>query len=169
MRFVAFVAVLLALTPSTARAVCRNVCSCSQPAAWVVSGRVESVTISDDAGTSTREQLRVERVLHALDGGPAVGSFVSAGFTPGMSFVQSDTTFGEPILDGGITCGNVRLTVEEYASMVRDGTCDMTLSARGFVEPPCNDVRVCGCNSVSPLLASLGLLVFALRRRASRA
>lgn len=161
MRVLALVVLLLALMPSAARASCIALCQCSQPSAWVVSGAEESVTT--DAGLPSTA-FRVQRVFGDADAGPAVGSLIEGGAASifgasgGYAFVT----------DGGVTCGNVRFTLEEYAAIVQAGTCQSSLSARGFKQPPCNDFGFCGCSSVNPLLAILGLLVVGLRRRASR-
>lgn len=160
MSFVALVGVLLVLTPGVARASCIALCQCSEPSAWVVSGEGEPVTT--DAGLPSTA-FRVQRVFGDADAGPAVGSLIEGGGTAiwgasgGYAFVT----------DGGVTCANVRFTLEEYAAIVQAGTCRSSLAARGFKEPPCNDFGFCGCSSVNPLLGALGLLV-ALRRRASR-
>lgn len=166
MRFVALVGLLIALMPSAARASCIALCQCSEPSAWVVSGVGEAVTT--DAGLSTA--FRVERVFGAADAGaPAVGSLLEGGRGVGLASVWGSSGGHAFVADAGVTCGNVRFTLEEYAAIVQAGTCQSALSARGFVEPPCNDVRVCGCSSVSPLLGTLALVLVALRRRASRA
>lgn len=74
------------------------------------------------------------------------------------------------VTDGGVTCGNVRLTPEAYAAIVQAGTCQSSLAMRGFKQPPCNDFRSCSCDSVSPWLRSLEpLFLMAFRRHASRA
>lgn len=162
MKFVAFVGLVLALLPSSARASCIALCQCSEPSAWVVSGEGEPVTT--DAGLPSTA-FRVQRVFGDADAGaPAVGSLVEGG--SGIWGASGGHAF---VTDGGVTCGNVRLTLEEYAAIVQAGTCQSSLAMRGFKQPPCNDFGSCGCSSVSPLLGGLGLLIIALRRRASRA
>lgn len=166
MRFVVLAGLLLVLTPGVARASCIALCQCSEPSAWVVSGVGESVTT--DAGLPSNA-IRVQRVFGDADAGaPSVGSLLEGGGS-GLGTVWGASGGHAFVTDGGVTCGNVRFTLEEYAAIVQAGTCQSSLSARGFKQPPCNDFGFCGCSSVSPLLGGLGLLVVALRRRASRA
>lgn len=162
---IAFVA-LVVLTSAAANAKCSFPCSCFEPSGWVVTGPV--VTVFDDAGMSSRSMIRVERVFGDPDAGaPTLGSLVEGGFPPGV-FARGESTGVESVIDGGVSCNNVRLSVEEYAAMVQAGTCAQTLAGRGFVQPACNDHSVCGCTSVSPLLGALGVALLVLRRRASR-
>lgn len=109
--------------------------------------------------------IRVAQAFSSADAGvPRIGSLVEGGFPPGV-FIRGESTSPVAVVDGGVSCANVSLTVDEYAAMALAGTCTSALSGRGFVEPPC-----LACSSTSPLVSALALLVVvALRRRASRA
>ncbi len=164
MRFVALLAVLL--VPGVARARCVVPCDCYGMSPWVVSGVGEAVAL--DGGRSS-VGLRVQRVFGPTDaGGPEIGSLIEGG-----GAVGSESVFGTgwsgfaEVVDGGVRCGTVRFTLEEYAAILQTGTCQSSLAERGYVQPPCNDTS--SCASTGPQVGVLALLAIALRRRASRA
>lgn len=154
---------------NAADASCLRTCGCEVPSDWVVEGTVEQSNVPSDGGALT-SRLRVDRVFAAADASsPAVGDLLETGGGVGDVFLVASGAVGVRVTDAGITCSNVRFTVEEYAAMLRDGGCESTMRAKGFVEPPCRDFRFgCGCSSAGPLLGALSLAALAFGRRAPR-
>jgi len=161
----AAIAILFAVIGANeAQASCAVTCGCDSPSDWVVEGTVEP---SD--GGAQRTSLRVNRVFAAPDASsPAVGELLESGATVGEVFLVASAAPGARVTDGGVTCNTTRFTVDEYAAMLRDGSCEATKRSKGFVQPPCRDFG-CGCSSVAgPFAALVITLAGALRRRASR-
>lgn len=168
MRLAAIGLLFVVIGSNTADASCVRTCGCDSPSEWVVEGTVEPSTAPSDGG-ALRMSLRVNRVFAAADASsPAVGELLESGGVTGDVFLVASGAAGVRVTDGGVTCNTTRFTVDEYAAMLRNGTCESTMRSKGFVEPPCRDFG-CGCSSVAgPFVTLVLTLAAALRRRASR-
>lgn len=159
---------LLCLLPGSAQARCRAICECGTANSAVVVGTVTEQANPD--GGQPGRGLRVDRVFGQPDAStPVVGSFLPTLQGTGEAIVSLTTGAVEPVTDGGVTCNNVRLTVDAYAAMQLSDSC-APLSDRGFVQPPCKDTSPgCGSSPLAPSAIALFVAVaLAFRRRARR-